>query len=243
MTKKVLRGFLFLFFILPTPANASEGVQMNEPLQIILQSFAARAPSNSHDLIFKAIGTSPQLVKQLNSLAQSGTLKKMEISDTLINGLFGANFKGDTMTFVPSFIDVVAGTPPWDVRSSDSIAPNNLTFVIGHLASHAANPRPSRANTSVANFTKTMIKAEAVADLDAWNDVIDAAEKENSGKQLNNGQIVYILMSLRYRAPFRTGLKQTNKLEFMPSGKFELNSTNIDALNAALDKTSIFDFE
>jgi hypothetical protein len=153
------------------------------------------------------------------------------------------------MVFMPVFLQNVAANQPWDVRQPDSIAPNNMVFVLGHLAAHikAPPPVPKEGRGDLLSMGSSLfdrLAGESSADIQGWNDVVDAATQQNGGKPPTGQQTAYLLMSLRYRAVFFNSLKNAKqKVAVAPSGRIEPTQDNINALMAALAITNLFDFD
>src|SRR5581483_2611612 len=80
---------------------------------------------------------------QLNNLTKSGTLKGFELAtDAQIvtaTGRFGAALDQGRIAFTPAFFKAISTAQPFDLRSADDIPPNNMAFVLGHLAFHLQN--------------------------------------------------------------------------------------------------------
>ncbi|MDE1147508.1 MAG: hypothetical protein PW843_12975 [Azospirillaceae bacterium] len=230
-----------------TVATAALAVSLSAPLQEELDDFAAHADATQYRQVADAITGSPALTAELNALAEAGTLKGFEIDATGKPNPFAAMARDGKIIFMPVFLVNVAQAQPFDARQTDSIPPNTMTFVLGHLAAHIRTPSPMP-NGPTANDLKTFIQMkmvdEATADIAGWNDMVDAAQVANGGKPLTVQQGAYLLTSLRYRAVFFNALRETDdKLSIANAGYIEPTPENIAALGNALKKTNLFDFD
>lgn len=217
------------------------------PLHSVLENFAARSTPEQYAQVFQAIASSRQLAMQLNDLAQTGLFDGINVSGVKKNGIFGAFVDRTKIVFTADYLQAVAHTQPYDVRPPGAVLPNNLTFVLDHLAYHLRTARTAPTPSTTPNplaFARAKIADEAVADIQGWNDVVDAAEAENSGKPLSPAQVGYLLLSLRYRVIFlKAGKQPSQKLEYAQDGRIELNQKNIDAVAVALANMNLFDIE
>jgi hypothetical protein len=214
------------------------------PLHAVLDGLKASAAKDPYMQVYSSIAAAPQLVVQLNDLAQSGLLAGIDIGNVKKMNFLGAYLDGKRMVFTPDYLKALAQTEPAHVRPPDAIIPNNLAFVMGHLAYHMGKTGP--ATTSFNNpmaFAQAKIADEAAADIQGWNDVIDAAEKENGNKQLSVPQVGFLIVSLRYRAVFMKASQSSQNLEYSQSGRIEPTQQNLAAMAVALSSTNIRDYE
>ena len=100
-------------------------------------------------------------------------------------------------------------------------------------------------------FINASMADEAQCYLQGWNDMIEAAVRENGGP-LTQQQIGDLLLNFRYRAPFlmamglpsNTAAPTTNdKLVLQRSGVIVPTDQNIKAIAATLRNVSVPDFE
>ncbi|WP_145729513.1 hypothetical protein [Nitrospirillum pindoramense] len=228
---------------------AALAVSLSAPLQALLDEFAKQAPPQQTAQVMEAITASPSLAAELSALAADGLLKGFGIDTAGRLNKFEAGVREGKILFTPTFLGDVASTRPFDVVEADSIRPNNTTFVLGHLAAHTKIPSPEpRAPDGTARDLPTFIMLkmtdEATADLQGWNDMVEAAQVANGGKALTVPQVGYLMMSLRYRAVFFNAMRsQDRKITFAPDGRIDPTPENILALGAALTKTNVFDFD
>lgn len=220
---------------------SADSVLQGGPLQALLEDLKAKASPEQSAQIWSAINASPPLIIQLNGLAKSGQLERIDIGSA---EPFGARADKKRIILMPDYLKALAQSQPAHVRPADGVAPNNLTFVLGHLAYHLAKASPPMsAFNSPMSYAQARIADEAASDIQGWNDTIGAAEKENGGKQLSVPQVGYILASLRYRAVFLKADQSNPKLAYAQTGRIELNPQNLAAVVTAIASTNVRDYE
>lgn len=222
-----------------TPAPAA-----NSSLDAVLQKLSSSAPANDVAQIEQAIHASPALLGQLNALASSGHLKRIttksgEVAASKNGADFGAAFGEDGMVLSEVFLSQQSRMA-FDVRTPHEILPNNTVFVLGHLAYHLRDAQyVEKAAHRAANedaFMTEVMRNEAGAFIQGWNDVVDAATVANGNKPLSGGQAGSLLINLLYRSAFikAMNVKGNQKLDFLKDGRIEASEQNLNAMAAAL---------
>jgi len=146
------------------------------------------------------------------------------------------------MIFSAEFLGAQKGNRLFDVVYPDDILPNNTVFALGHLAYHLEAPPIDPRNPQAYVLRKLVEEAYAFAQ--GWNDVVDAATRQNGGHQLSKRQVAQLLMNMRYRFAFLTAIQQKpQKLELSDDGRVEVNSANMSAIATALANSKITDIE
>lgn len=222
-----------------TPAPAA-----TPALDAVLQKLASSAPDSDVARIKKAIHASPALLGQLDALASSGKLRSITVKPGEValasNGAsFGAAFDAEGMVFSEAFLGKQSRMA-YDVRIPNEILPNNTVFLLGHLAYHLRDAQyveqaAHRSATEDA-FMAEVMRNEAAAFIQGWNDVVDAATLANGNKRLSGGQVGELLINLLYRSAFIKAMnaKGDQKLNFLKDGRIETSEQNLSAMAAAL---------
>lgn len=222
-----------------TPAEAA-----NPALDAVLQKLSSSTPSNDVARIEGAIHASPELLGQLNALASSDKLKSITVKSGEVaaadNGAsFGAAFDAEGILLAEVFLGEQSRMA-YDVRIPNEILPNNTVFVLGHLAYHLRDAKyVEQAAHRAANedaFMTEVMRNEAAAFIQGWNDVVDAATVANGNKPLSGGQAGELMINLLYRSAFIKAMnaKAGPKLDFSKGGYIEASDRNLDAMAAAL---------
>ena len=205
-----------------------------------------------------ALGASPALVRHLREAAAARNIDKIQIRyshNGPILGRFGAHVDGGTIYLTDEFVEEQANNHLYDVVTPDEIYPNSLVFVLGHLAHHIAQPPPAPMvdvnppphmdyTADAVKFLHARMRDEAQAYIQGWNDMIEAASREN-GMPLSVRQVAQIIMNFRYRDPFVKAMRQSGdaKLQMQNSGAIEMSDRNIDSIAQALNTTNVPDFD
>ncbi len=230
----------------PTPT-------INTSLDAVLRKLSSSTPGNEVPQIEQAIHASPALLGQLDALASSGKLKTIAVKSgdvaVVINGAsFGAAFDTDGMVLAETFLGK-QNRMAYDVRTPNEVLPNNTVFVLGHLAYHLRDTQyveeaAHRAANEDAFMTQVM-RNEAGAFIQGWNDVVDAATVANGNKPLLPGQVGQLLINLRYRSAFLRAMnaKSGQKLAFLKDGRIEASDQNLNVMAAALRNSPMADIE
>jgi hypothetical protein len=253
----IMRKMFFCILVacgLALPAySATPTPTINTSLDAILQKLSSSAPTNDVTQIEQAIHASPALLDQLNALASSGKLKSITVKPGEIavvnNGAsFGAGFDANGMVLSGAFLGKQSQMA-YDVRIPNEILPNNTVFALGHLAYHLRDAQyVEEAAHRAANedgFMTEVMRNEAGAFIQGWNDVVDAATIANGNKSLLPGQVGQLLINLRYRSAFISAMnaKSGQKLTFLKDGRIEASDQNLNVMATALRNSPMADVE
>jgi len=235
-------------------AAAAETSAAGDPLAFVLAPFKAQASADQQAQLSAALAASTALREQLIALARKGTLRAIRLGDPAgqdgaPGGPFGAYLKGSDIVLTAPLLEAERQNRLFDVVIKDEIWPNNLVFALGRLAYHAANPaglHPEKGPNPPKDqdaYVAARILDVARADVQGWNDVVDAAKEANHGKRLTVPQIGSLLMNLRYRAAFL-------KAQDLPTASLDIPNTgiiageaNIAAIAGALRSLPLDDVE
>jgi hypothetical protein len=215
-------------------------VRAEEPnsLQKILTTFYATASSEQASLVRAAIVASPDLAQQANESATLGTLKSIEVisKDQMIKLKrleMGAAIDDEhgRLLFTPEFFSFIAVSPPPSGEKGPDIARNNLIFVIGHhlalLDSHKKYP-PNLPGPTLVMYH---VWDEGKGYLQGWNDVVAAAEKQNSGKNLDDAALSNLRAHLWWgHILIAATVKSGHRATLTPSGRFVISGDTVAAL-------------
>ncbi|BFI96561.1 MAG: hypothetical protein RSP_20710 [Rhodanobacter sp.] len=238
-------------------------------LENILDQLGKQAPPDQVAHLREAIGSSPALEKQLDALVSSGRLAHFAIGDAASQvprrGPFSAWFQGNTWAFSGDFIAKHGKQRLYDVVQTDDILPDNLVFVLGHLAyeaktaaaissEEAAIKEATRAQIAAGNndMTSVMrqsialhINNQAAATIQGWDDTVDAAQHENSGRPLSPRQAASLMMNLQYRGVLIKAMQGSvgSKMSIANDGMVEMTPANIAAVASVLGTSPLFDVQ
>ena len=210
-------------------------------LQPMLDTFARGATPDQSRQLNEAVMASPTLADQLNALAASGKFKGFAIAtpQTRPNSPFATNGVQGRIVFGPGFLEQVAKKRLFDVVHADDVLPNNLVFVLGSLAFQLGAKQPVMTG-DMGSFMKAALDRDARSFLHGWNDMAEAAARDN-GKPLTIGQIGNMMLNFRYRGPFITAMRG-NKLSINSLGMIEPNEQNVTIMVEVLKQTQLLDF-
>ena len=93
----------------------------------------------------------------------------------------------------------------------------------------------------MASFVKAHIEQDARSFIQGWNDVVDAAVRENGGKPLTVQQQGMLILNFRYRAVLVDKDNQ-HKIAWSPSGAIEPTGQNVAALLEIVSRSRLLDF-
>ena len=228
-------------------------VAPNGELERILGKLAHTTSSDQYGQIDDAVKSSPHLIDQLNGLAASGKLTEIVVltsaaaSSAPKPGPFSAWTTATSMVFTETLLSQLTKKREYDVVYPDDILPNNTTFVLGHLAFHLnaakITVKPGEA-PHLNDYVEAMLDQEARAYIQAWNDTLDAAVRQNNDKPLTPRQIANLMMNMRYRFAFLTALRQpTDKIHLEPNGLIEESESNAKAIASSLKSSSVADIQ
>ena len=177
------------------PAMAPS-VAPNREFERILAKLASTTSSGWYRQIDEAANAAPHLIDQLNGLAASGKLTEIVVltssaaSNASKPGPFNAWTTGTSIIFTETLLAQLTKNREYDVVYPDDILPNNTTFVLGHLAFHLNAEKVSPRHLTMNDYVAAMLDQEARADIQAWNDALDAAVQQNNDQALMPRQIV-----------------------------------------------------
>jgi hypothetical protein len=244
------------------------GAASHGAIDKVLMRLQAAATPAQYQSIAAAIDASPALAAQLDGLAASGKLADVAVVLPAAlrppNVAFKAYASAPTLVISSALLPELVPKRLFDVVREGDILPNNLVFVLGHLASHLQHrdamlamdadmkrqiaSMPAGAGTHEfgpieKHATAMHIENEAAAYIQGWNDVVDAARTSNAGKPLSVPQAGALLMNLRYRAVFLKAVQAPDPIHLADSGNIEPDAHNIKALAAVLGTSELPDIE
>lgn len=214
-------------------------------LQAILDGFRSQGTPDQYKQVADAITASPALARQLGDLAQAGRLTGFEIAtpQRKQSSPFATTIDHGRIVFAGDFLAQVVKKRLYDVVTADQILPNNLVFVLGSFAYQLQNPgaQGQPAPSDMASFVKAHLEKDTRSFIQGWDDVVDAAVKENGSKPLTVQQQGMLVLNLRYRILFLDKDSQ-RKIAFSPSGAIDPTGQNVAAVMAIVVRTSLLDF-
>lgn len=213
-------------------ARAEDGAAAGQRLRAVIDAFVEQSTPDQQRHLGGALRASPALVQQLDSAAEAGRLTAIEVlpPHRRTGPDLAAAVDGGRIVLAADFLTRPAKQRRHEVIYKDDILPNNLVFVLGSLAFHLQSEPPSPS-----------LEQDARACIQGWNDVMDAAERENGNKSLTPQQHAMLLLNLRYRMVFIGGSKD-NKVKWSPSGTLEPSDQNVAAIVEALKAARLVDF-
>lgn len=250
-------------------AAASAFARANSALDQVLDQLATQAPADQVARLREAIGSSPSLRAQMDALAASGQLKHVAIGEAANQvprqGPFSAWLHDDTWAFTGDFIGKHGRERLHDVVQPDDILPDNLVFVLGHMAYEAktaneitakaaaiqasyksqASAGNNDATSALKQWVSLRIDNDAAATIQAWDDTVDAAQHTNGDKPLSTRQAAGLVMNLRYRSVLIKAMQAAgdDKLAIGNDGRVEMTPANIAAISKALSTSSVLDVQ
>ena len=248
---------------MPPPDRAPRGfafrsLEISPALQTVLLRLLNTASLEYHDQIVSAVQASGLLREHLNRLAISGKLKDVKIlpqSDLPQPKakLFGGFVDGATIYLSTSFLDALRKNRLHDVVFVDDILPNNTVFVLAHLVQHLGTAEGLACSTRFPtreSYVNARLEDEASAWIQAWNAMVEDATRRNGERPLSFQQLSQLFLNTRYRGIFGRAMKVEpaepqvrETLTFSPSGMFDANKRNIDALVQTLRGARMTDIE
>jgi hypothetical protein len=210
-------------------------------LQTIVDVFKGQSPVERHKQLFDALSASAILTRQLSALADAGDLAGIEIaSPQRARGMFLATVERKKIVFAADFMPQLSKKRMYDVVHPDDILPDNLVFVLGTLASRLMHPVVGSPR-DVQAMIQVQMSMQAVAFIDGWNDVVDAAVHENADRPLTPAQAGNLMLNMRYRAVF-IGVKPPAKLDWSTTGRIEPTANNLQTLGNRIATMNVLDF-
>jgi hypothetical protein len=244
----------------------------NGPLRSILSKLQSSATTDQYRTFEEAINASPALTEQINELATTGQLATFTIGERsalpMPGSPFSAYVSGTTWAFTPEFVQQQAKTRYMDVVMPGDILGDNMVFALGELAYNtkwasqvatsekavkaqfaygAQTAKLTGAHVDGTDFLKQMMALHigntAMGFIQGWNDMLDAAVRENDGRQLSIRQVVSLMMNFRYRGVFMKALHAAHPLHYENDGRIEPNEANRDALIEAFKTMPLYDLQ
>lgn len=234
-----------------------------------MDQLGKQAPPDQVARLREAIGSSSALEAQLDALVSSDQLAHFAIGDAASQvphrGPFSAWFHGTTWAFSENFIAEHGKQRLYDVVQPNDILPDNLVFVLGHLAyeaktakemavGEAAIKETMRAQIAAGNKDMTSvirqgmalhINNQAAATIQGWNDTVDAAQHENGGRPLSPRQAASLMMNLQYRGVLIKAMQGSSgtKMLIANNGLVDMTPANVAAVSSALGTSPLFDVQ
>lgn len=236
-------------------------------LDQVLQRLQAASTAAQSTQIVTAVDASPALAAQLDALAAAGRLTDIAVvapAALKAPGPFQAYISGTRLVISSAMFALLAPQRLFDVVRPDDVLPDNLVFVLGHLAFHldrvdamaAAHADVARQIAALAKLpgahdytaiakqgVQARIDDEASADIQGWNDVVDAVTAANAGRPPTAAQAASMLMNLRYRGVFFKALQGPDHIHLSDGGNIAPEAANIKALATALATSTLADIE
>lgn len=244
----------------------------NGPLRSVLSKLQSTATPDQYRTFEQAIDASPMLTEQLNELASAGTLTTFMIGERAAlpkpGSPFSAYVSGTTWAFTPEFIQQQAKTRYMDVVMPGDVLGDNMVFALGELAyntkwasqvaaseeamkaqfAHGAQTaKLTGAHVDGTSFLQQMMALHigntAMGFIQGWNDMLDAAVRENDDKPLTIRQVVSLMMNFRYRGVFMRALHSAHPLHYENDGRIDPNDANRDTLIEAFKTMPLYDLQ
>jgi hypothetical protein len=227
----------------PPVSMPSQGAPLQPAASVgaALEDLRKRTSPAQFAQVSRAVQASPELVRLLDQLAGEGKFRGFRISAQKKMGYLSAYTEGGAIVFAPEFLPAMARLK-FDALPAGAVPPNNLTYIIGHLASHLSTPEPDAKGLDMKQFMQASRDREVLADLQGWNLVIDAALAEKGGQPLTPDQIVSLVAGLHYAELFVKAL-DGGQVEQASSGRIEPTPRNLEALGRVLGQMRLRDFE
>ncbi|WP_010091315.1 hypothetical protein [Burkholderia ubonensis] len=263
----VLKFAAVIFFVAsPLTAGATDVQKLAQraqssdiSIESILADLRGRSTQSQYEAFANAIRHSPALAAQLNELVRAGLLTRISIDsgEASQGRSFGAMRSGSTWVFTPSFVADQGPRRIHDVVSDDDILPDNMVFALGFMAwrtthdeevTKALGAMRESTDAPMAKMewlVKLNIRIDAGAFIQGWNDVVDAAVRQNRGVPLTVSQGNALMMNLRYRGPLLkavTAASPNPKLR-MESSSIPYDMKNVAALASALQESQLIDIQ
>ena len=223
--------------------------------------------------VVNAVQASIKLGKQLEALTTKGIVQHIAIIDSKdlpkIRGVaLSASFSGKTIYIDAAMLDLLRKGEETIAESDPNFIPNNLTFILGHLAYHAEHEQEMkqfedqwrnnlkenmRTATQKTPFDATQmliesqakhLQEEAAAYLYGWNIMLDAMAEKLHVNSLDIMQVNQLLHNFRYRMYILKAMSvQPTPVAIGADGHIELNQQNVVAMAEALKRSNLADFQ
>ena len=218
------------------PATAVNGHR----LQSIVDTLAQHSSLQQHKQFGDALAASGALAGQLNAAAESGRLTGIEISPQRPSNRFSATILDKQIVLAADFLPQLGKQRYYDVAMPDDILPDNLVFVLGAFASWLVAPEVSP-DQGLNGYMTASLNRNARGFIQGWNDVVDAAVRQNGKRPLSMPQLGSLMMNLRYRVVF-TNATASTALKWSPTGTIDPSDQNVAAVASGLRKMKLLDF-
>ena len=246
--KNVLAGLGVMLVALVNQPAAWAVESENGVFRDVLQDLGKTAP-NDFQQISEAVEASEFLQHELNELISAKRFDGFSIAprsqlEGYKAGMFGGFAQGSRIVLATEYLQALKPSRLFDVVYADDVLPDNTVFAIAHLLYHLRLPLDPRAYPSRSAFTEAALRSEAMAFIQGWNAVLQAAERKNGGKLLSPRQQGQLLMNTRYRFAFIGAMNGENDaLDFSPTGVLEASERNVMAIATALRNAAHADIE
>lgn len=233
--------FLVVLFIVAIARGDAPATAVNgHRLQSIVDVLAQHSSLQQHKQLGDALGASGALAGQLNAAAESGRLTGIEISARRPSNLFAATILDKRIVLAADFLPQLGKQRYYDVAMPDDILPDNLVFVLGAFASWLVTP-PVSSDLDRHGYLTASANRNARGFIQGWNDVVDAAVRQNGKRPLSMPQLASLMMNLRYRVVF-TNSVTSNAIKWSATGTIEPSAQNIAAVAGGLRNMKLLDF-
>ncbi len=224
------------------PAPGAAAPAALDHLQAAMDAFTGTPQQRSP--VVEAINASPALTQQLAAAANAGQLAAIGVAPPgrPPASPFATTIDRGKIVLASDFATQTGKKRLIDVAVPNEILPNNLVFVLGSLAYHLAHPPPTpQGYPNPAAYSQARLDQDARSFIQGWNDVVDAATRENANQPLGVQQQGALLANLRYRAVLlnTTG---SNKLVFEPTGTIRPTEPNVAAVTDTVRRATLLDF-
>ena len=234
-------AFVVAFFIVAIARGDAPATAVNgHRLQSIVDILAQHSSLQQHKQFGDALGASGALAGQLNAAAESGRLTGIEISAQRPSGRFAATIRDKHIVLAADFLPQLGKQRTYDVVMPDDILPDNLVFVLGAFASWLVAP-PVSFDQDKNAFIAANLNRNARGFIQGWNDVVDAAVRQNGKRPLSMPQLASLMMNLRYRVVF-TNPTTSHAINWSATGTIEPSAHNIAAVAGGLRNMKLLDF-
>lgn len=251
--RRVILSFVAILFLAGCASESGPATDTQAPiaatspnpaLQAVLDGFKARSTPEQYRQVSEAIAASPALTQQLNDAVQARRLTGIEIASPARkpSSPFANTIDHGVMVFTAEFLVQNQKRLQFDVVTPNEILPNNLVFVLGSLSYHLLNPPPSPAQfANPQSYRQARIGGDARSFIFGWDDVVEAAVREQGGRPLTVPQQGMLLLNLRYRLVL-DDRNSRDKIVWSPSDAIEPTDANIAAVSEILARTGLLDF-
>jgi hypothetical protein len=214
-----------------------------DALAPLLAGFGAKASPEQVKQVADAIAASPPLQARMEKLAASGVLKGIDLvtqEDERMEDK-GATVVGGHILMTTKFL---TGEPPHRRAEAKTKAdldpPDNLIFALGHMTYHLETPFDAKSLPQNADArTNFVVREEAKAMIQAWNDLIDA-EAKLKGRPITAAEAQSLIPNFKYREYI---IKAQGKGAVLTAdGHLAENGPTLGSMTSALFESQLADF-